>query len=72
MSTVADEQQNTIKFIALKTNIKIQLYLQYISQTHSFLIVPLLHSVSDMTLSELTLCRYASISDVDTFWEMRR
>jgi len=30
MSTVADEQHNTIKFITLKANIKIQTYLQYI------------------------------------------
>jgi len=31
MSTVADEQHNTIQFITLKANIKIQPYLQYIS-----------------------------------------
>jgi len=30
MSTVADEQHNTIKFITVKANIKIQIYLQYI------------------------------------------
>jgi len=30
MSTVADEQHNTIKFITVKANIKIQTYLQYI------------------------------------------
>jgi len=30
LSNVADEQHNTIKFITLKANIKIQPYLQYI------------------------------------------
>jgi len=30
MSTVADEQHNTIKFITVKANIKIHTYLQYI------------------------------------------
>ena len=30
MSTVADEQHNTIKYITLKANINIQPYLQYI------------------------------------------
>jgi len=30
MSTVADEQHNTIKFITLKPNINIQPYLQFI------------------------------------------
>ena len=71
MSTVADEQHNTIQFITLKANIKIQPYLQYIFYysfpKHTFLIVPLLHSVSDMTLSELTAYRYAALNDGDTF-----
>ena len=77
MSTVADEQHNTIKLITLTANINIQPYLPahfllLISQTHSSLIVPLLHSVSGMTVSELTLYRYASFNDGDAFWEMRR
>jgi hypothetical protein len=77
MSTVADKQHNTIKLITLKPKIKIQPYLPahfllLISQTHSSLIVPLLHSVSDMTVCELILYRYASLNDGDTFWEMCR
>jgi len=77
MLTAADEQHNTIKFITLKAQTTIQAYLQvgfllHISQTHSLLIVPLLHSVSDMTLSELTLYRYELLNNRDTFWEMCR
>jgi len=77
MWTAADEQHNTITFITIKANITIQAYLQvrfllFIPQTHIFLIVPLLHSVSYLTLNELILHRYASLNDGDTFWEMRR
>ena len=68
-STVEDGQHNKIKLITLKPDTNIQPYLPahfllLITQTHTYVNVPLLHSVSDMTLSELTLYRYASLNDM--------
>ena len=70
MSTAADEQHSTIRFTTLKADFKIQPYLPVhflllISQTNIFFNCDQLHSVNDMTLSDLALYRYVSLNDGD-------